>query len=228
MRQQSERSNFTKQSSELAMFGSQHEPSIIKQGDNLLVDARLLHNQLGAKSIFATWIKRRIEEFAFEEGKDFFPNLEKSKTKPITEYHLTLDMAKELAMLERNEVGRAMRRYFIAMEKKAKGGALPLPKLAHAENVLGSLKALKFNNRKMYVYREVLRAFGYNTTSGGASQRKKTYGHHFVNFGDKLYITEEFAKHLAANKALALNREVIKAMPAVIPSNFGEQTNLLH
>lgn len=229
MRQQQKGDNFTKNSSEIDMFSSQNELSIIKQGDNLLVDARLLHKQLGSKSIFATWIKRRIEEFAFEEGKDFFSNLEKSKVgRSSIEYHLTMDMAKELAMLERNEVGRAMRRYFIAMEKRAKLAQVALPQVAKTNEILHGLKALKFNNRKMYVYKDVLRAFGYNTTSGGSSQRKKAYGHHFINFGDKLYITEEYAKHLAASKAVSLNREVIKAMPAVIPSNFGEQTNLLH
>src|SRR5690606_15518208 len=102
--------------------GSIPELPLITQGDQILIDARSLHQNLGVKSIFANWIKSRIEDYGFEEGRDFFPNLEKSLFgRPKKEFHLTLDMAKELAMLERNEVGREIRRYFIAKEKEARG-----------------------------------------------------------------------------------------------------------
>lgn len=86
-----------------------------------LCDARDLHAFLEISSIFSNWIHRRIAHYGFVEGEDFFPFLEKSRGgRPGTGFHLTLDMAKELAMVENNEKGRQVRRYFIAMEREAR------------------------------------------------------------------------------------------------------------
>lgn len=86
-----------------------------------LVDARELYNHLEVKQDFSTWIKHRIDKYGFIEGEDFSTILKKSTGgRPLKQYGLTLDMAKELAMVENNEKGRQARRYFIAVEKKAK------------------------------------------------------------------------------------------------------------
>ncbi|WP_413154871.1 antA/AntB antirepressor family protein [Bartonella sp. cb54] len=88
------------------------------------INARELHTFLEVKSEFRNWIKNRIEEYAFSENQDFISfgkNLPKpSGGRPSMEYHITLDMAKELSMVERNEKGRQARRYFIECEKKLK------------------------------------------------------------------------------------------------------------
>ncbi|GHU27463.1 antirepressor [Betaproteobacteria bacterium] len=71
---------------------------------------------------FLNWIKTRLAEYGFIEGEDYSPNLANNtgkRGKPRTDYHLTLDTAKELAMVERNEQGRIIRRYFIECERKA-------------------------------------------------------------------------------------------------------------
>lgn len=86
-----------------------------------LCDARDLHVFLGVGRDFSTWVKDRIEQFGFAEGEDFSPFLGKSTGgRPGMEYHLTLDTAKELAMVENNDQGRQVRRYFIAMERQAR------------------------------------------------------------------------------------------------------------
>jgi len=86
-----------------------------------LCDARDLHAFLGIGRDFSNWIRGRIEHFGFAEGQDFSPILAKSTGgRPGQEYHLTLDMAKELAMVENNDQGRQVRRYFIAMERQAR------------------------------------------------------------------------------------------------------------
>lgn len=86
-----------------------------------LCDARDLHIFLGVGRFFSTWIKERIEQYGFVEGEDFLPVLAKSTGgRPCQEYHLTLDMAKELAMVENNDQGRKVRRYFIVMERQAR------------------------------------------------------------------------------------------------------------
>ncbi|KAA6405797.1 antA/AntB antirepressor family protein [Candidatus Tokpelaia sp.] len=68
------------------------------------VDARALHEFLGVKEKFASWITRRITDFDFQENADFLPFSEISEKglfrRPRQEYALSLDMAKELAMAD--------------------------------------------------------------------------------------------------------------------------------
>lgn len=88
-----------------------------------LINARQPHQALKVKRDFSTWIKDRINDYGFIENEDFFPILGKSPKlfgRPSIEYHITLDMAKELCMLERSELGRQARRYFIEQEKQAR------------------------------------------------------------------------------------------------------------
>jgi anti-repressor protein len=89
-----------------------------------LCDARDLHQFLSVGRDFSTWIKERIEQYGFIEGEDYSPVLGNRSDglpgKPRTEYHLTLDTSKELAMVENNDQGRQVRRYFIAMERQAR------------------------------------------------------------------------------------------------------------
>lgn len=86
-----------------------------------LVDARELHNKLESKRDFSNWITDRIQKYDFIENVDFTTILLKSTGgRPRTEYALTLDTAKEIAMVENNEQGRKIRRYFIEVEKKAR------------------------------------------------------------------------------------------------------------
>ncbi|WP_336288698.1 antA/AntB antirepressor family protein [Bartonella sp. CB60] len=85
------------------------------------VSARDLHAFLEVTSKFADWIKNRIKEYNFQKNQDFIAlsKILENGGRAI-EYHLTLDMAKELSMVERNEKGRQARRYFIECEKKLK------------------------------------------------------------------------------------------------------------
>ncbi|EPW0455675.1 antA/AntB antirepressor family protein [Escherichia coli] len=87
----------------------------------LLVNARDLHTFLGVGKRFASWITERIAEYGFVENQDYIAISQKREIgygRGKKDYHLTLDTAKELAMVERNEKGRQIRRYFIECEKK--------------------------------------------------------------------------------------------------------------
>ncbi|EHL5741399.1 antA/AntB antirepressor family protein [Escherichia coli] len=90
----------------------------------LFCNARDLHAFLEVGKDFSTWIRIRISEYEFTENQDFIllPKTgEQRKGRGghnRKDYHLTLDTAKELAMVERNEKGRQIRRYFIECEKK--------------------------------------------------------------------------------------------------------------
>jgi len=192
-----------------------NELVIAGNADNLLIDARLLHQQLQVSTKFTTWIQRRISEFGFDEDQDFFPILGKSLfgRKPI-DYHLTMDMAKELAMIERNDVGRQVRRYFISVEKEMreayKTGRI-LPK---------GVKGTSINGRKLYPFRRMAEKMGYSP-GGSLYYRRHRYPNHFVKLDKTWYCTEEMANLLAMQRSALNHRETINDMQPVLPLGFG-------
>lgn len=85
-----------------------------------LCNARELHAFVESKQEYATWIKNRISEYGFIQDEDYFVITERTNGRPRKEYHITLDMGKELGMVERNERGRQIRQYFIRCERTLK------------------------------------------------------------------------------------------------------------
>ena len=86
-----------------------------------VVNARELHRWLKSGEMFSKWIKNRIKQYDFLENEDYASYWENSP-KPCggrrgREFILTLDMAKELSMVENNEQGKQARRYFIRCER---------------------------------------------------------------------------------------------------------------
>lgn len=110
-------------------------PTTLNGQPSQMVDARLLHEFLGVRRDFTTWIKGRIEEFDFEMGLDFVsfdsPNpgnqVSHGGDRKSKAYFLTLDMAKELAMVERTPKGRQARRYFLDCERQLRQLQQSLP-----------------------------------------------------------------------------------------------------
>ena len=105
------------------------------------VNARDLHAFLGVKTEFKDWIARRIKDFGFVENTDFCSFLsESSGGRPSKEFSVSLGMAKDLAMVERNAKGKQARLYFIECEKiaKAKATAPALPDYPTALRQLAS------------------------------------------------------------------------------------------
>ena len=103
-----------------------------------LINARDLHRFVENGKQFSDWIQHRISKYGFAENLDFIVlhqlvNVDRgffgTRQETLKEYHITLDMAKELCMLERSELGQQARRYFIRMEKEAIAArnALPAP-----------------------------------------------------------------------------------------------------
>ena len=90
------------------------------------VNARELHAFLEVKTRFNDWIANRISEFGFSENKDFVSlteNLVSGGKQNV--FHISIDMAKELSMLERNDKGKQARLYFIECERIAKSKQVP-------------------------------------------------------------------------------------------------------
>lgn len=100
------------------------------------VNARDLHAFLGSKKDFSNWIKGRIKKCGYQQGIDFQTicfdyrgNIIDVKADNLAsenqyvskiDYIITIEMAKELCMMERSEIGCRMRRYFIGCENMAR------------------------------------------------------------------------------------------------------------
>ncbi|AHK76889.1 antA/AntB antirepressor family protein [Campylobacter coli] len=83
-------------------------------------NAREIFQFLNSEQEYSNWIKNRINHYDFIENQDYIIELVYTKGRPRKEYYVTLDMAKELCMVENNEKGRQARRYFIECEKRLK------------------------------------------------------------------------------------------------------------
>lgn len=84
-----------------------------------LCNARELHTFLEIQTRYNDWVKNRINEYGFIQDEDYLVITERTNGRPRKEYHITLDMGKELGMVERNERGRQIRKYFIECERRA-------------------------------------------------------------------------------------------------------------
>ena len=100
---------------------------VLGNEQQLGVNARDVHAALEVKSEFSHWINRRIKQCKFEENFDYILIVKKdeqvSGAKYLNEYIISLDMAKHLGMMERNEKGHEMRKYFIEQEKIARSAS---------------------------------------------------------------------------------------------------------
>lgn len=93
--------------------------------DRITLSARELHEFLGIKTSFKDWFPRMCE-YGFNENQDFNPlknervqfEGDRQVKRTVQDYQITLDMAKEIAMIQRSEKGKQIRQYFLELEKK--------------------------------------------------------------------------------------------------------------
>ncbi|CJP25841.1 phage antirepressor protein [Streptococcus pneumoniae] len=85
-----------------------------------IVSGRQLHEALGVKTEYRKWFGR-MAEYGFEENQDFARVTQKCPTpgglQDMTDHIIKLDMAKEIAMIQRTDKGKEVRQYFIQVEK---------------------------------------------------------------------------------------------------------------
>ena len=83
------------------------------------VSARDLHEKLNIGTKFTTWFER-MKEYGFTEGNEFFPELGETSEqggRPATDFQISIDMAKQICMIQRTPEGKQIRQYFIDLEK---------------------------------------------------------------------------------------------------------------
>jgi phage anti-repressor protein len=145
--------------------------------DREYCDARELHEALQVETRFDTWFSRRVKEYGFIDGTDFCSNLSRSPVgRPSSEYQLTIGMAKELAMVERTDVGRRVRQYFIFVEEHTR--KLLEEQASQVQPIEQVTKRIKDNGK--FTYLIILQEQGHKIASalGKASDPEARYQLH--------------------------------------------------
>lgn len=116
------------------------------ESDRPTVLARDLHEFLEVKTAYKDWFPRMCE-YGFTEGEDFCSFLSESTGgRPATEAQLTIDMAKEICMLQRNEKGKQARQYFLQLEREWNSPEAVMARaLRMAQEKLERVKAINSN-----------------------------------------------------------------------------------
>ena len=122
------------------------------------VSGRELHKALEIKDHYTDWFKRMVE-YGFAEGEDFIGFSEKSDKptggRPSTDHQLTIPMAKELCMLQRNEKGKQFRQYFIKVEEAWNSPEMIMKRALDIANE--NIKKLQITVSSLSVDNEIMR-----------------------------------------------------------------------
>jgi len=161
------------------------------------VNARDVHEYLEVKTAFSNWIKRAIEKYDFLDNTDYVKvtgakngNSQFSGLQERIDYIVTLDMAKELAMLENNPKGKEIRKYFIECEKELKNQKPTMQIPTHLQTAKMLVNALE-QNEKLILENKTL-------------EQTNTILMHT----NKLYTATEIAKELGFPSATILNKKL--------------------
>ncbi|MGV4439914.1 antA/AntB antirepressor family protein [Ornithobacterium rhinotracheale] len=172
------------------------------RGDSNYTDNQILP-QNGGKSLE---VSQNIENQCFAKmgeskviEKENFTNA--GGDRRSINYFLTIGMAKELCLLQNNEIGRAYRKYLIAFEENAKKQFIQMPK---SINVFG-MEALPYD--------WWLLQNGYSVSSGQRNRRIKNHPEHFYKGTNGWYINKLYAEALLAIKLGKEKLQQVQALP---------------
>ena len=178
-----------------------------------LVSARELHEFLEIKTDFRKWFPRMCE-YGFEENIDYTRAFQKCPTlggiQTVADYAISIDMAKELSMIQRTEKGKQARLYFIECEKKLK---TQVPQLTEEQKLAllvfeGGFSAVEASKKMVELQTKPL------LETIETQKPKVEYVDKFMN-GDGLFLISEIAKKVGitavrANNILKENKIIYK------------------
>lgn len=124
---------------------------LIKINNDNMVDGRSLHEFLQVGTEYRHWFPRMVE-YGFVEGVDFRPKMTETSVsggRPSINHEMTIDMAKEISMLQRTERGKQARQYFLACEKRLKAMPVLSPAEQMAQGLLAAQKLLAEKEQKI-------------------------------------------------------------------------------
>lgn len=116
--------------------------------DTQMVSARELHEKLHISTRFNDWFPRMCE-YGFTENEDFYSKMSKTENggRPSKDYEISVDMAKQICMIQRTPEGKACRQYLIDLEK---AWNTPEQVMARALKIANkTIDSLKSDNTKL-------------------------------------------------------------------------------
>ena len=127
--------------------------TIENKDGSIAVDGRDLHDFLEIETPYTQWFERMLE-YGFDENTDFVGLSQKSEKprggRPQINHALSLDMAKEISMIQRNEKGKQARQYFLEMEKRAKQNVSQMsPELQFMQSIVDKLAYQERNTNRV-------------------------------------------------------------------------------
>ena len=184
-----------------------------------LVSARELHEKLileeGKEERFSQWFKRHLQ-YGFEENIDYvvckkiYAANQYGGERELQDYAITIDMAKEICMLQKSDKGREFRKYFIECEKKLK---TQVPQLTEEQKLAllvfeGGFSAVEASKKMVELQTKPL------LETIETQKPKVEYVDKFMN-GDGLFLISEIAKKVGitavrANNILKENKIIYK------------------
>ena len=125
------------------------------KNDRQLVSARDLHKGLGLKGRFSRWFKTNSE--LFTENEDFYKCtsstvVNNGAVRELDDYLLTIEMAKQLAMMARTEKSKLYREYFLDLERKWNSPEMVMHRALEFSNA--RIKQLKLENKNLSIQLE--------------------------------------------------------------------------
>lgn len=134
-------------------------PTSTDEQGNILVSGRDLHEFLDIKARYNDWFER-MKNYGFEENVDYslvtqkrVTNNPKNPMTTFTDHAMTLDMAKEISMIQRNDKGKQARQYFIEVEKEYKQNQIDVnelsPELKMFNQIFKTVAANELENKKL-------------------------------------------------------------------------------
>lgn len=138
---------------------------LLDTNDTPTISGRELHRKLEIETPYHKWFPRMCA-YGFTENQDFFEVMDKIVQNPLggrpaTDHQLTIDMAKEICMLQRTEQGKAVRRYLLDLERKWNSPEAVIARAlqmanAKMERLTSEIQTLKSANSELAVQNEIM------------------------------------------------------------------------
>ena len=157
------------------------------ENDRPTVSGRELHGFLEVGTQYKDWFPRMVE-YGFIEGLDFSSFLSESTGgRPATDHQLTIEMSKEIAMIQRNEKGKQARQYFIALEKQWNTPEAVMARaLKMAETTIKTLQTTVIEQRPKVIFADAVSASKTSILVGDMAKLLKQNG---VDMGASRFFT---------------------------------------
>lgn len=208
-----------------------NELIVTSQNENgeITLSGRELHEFLEVKTAYKDWFPRMVD-YGFEEGRDFSSYLSESTGgRPSQDHQIKIDMAKEIAMIQRSERGKEARQYFLQVEKAWNSPEMIIKRAMELQNKKIEQLETKIHDEKPYTDFGKVVAISDGAINVGAFA-KLIYEKHGINIGrnklmqwlrDNDYLIKQ-GREKNNPKQIYIEQGLFKISPTIIARTEGD------